>query len=380
METPPEGCSAIVRLELVALGETIDPQDKTLANTCPDGFAPSGGHCVKKGSGAGYRCQPDDPNECKQQCDKGNAESCLNAAKFADTQVDKALLMRKACDGDVASACTQLAYLLAVSIDARVRDTKRAGELALKGCNLLSPGACSFMANFAEGKAREEKRTWGKKSCELGVFDDCVLVARLDINDDCNSSGCTKTEKHTQEGLDLLDTWCTAGKFKACQELATLYGTGHMMGRTNTKGDTTEVSPDTTKAADYQAKFCKLSPSTCGSTPTASGSSGSAGSSGASMGFAGSYTATGSAKPITFTQVGTDVTFTSSVGDVKCTVTSVSKLSCNFKDAKTGKSGQGMLFRGPDGKLTGQYIVQFDGKKNLTTFKNVDWAFTPKKK
>src|SRR5262245_32658541 len=110
---PPNGCGAVLRLELQALSDkapNVDPK-QPLPNTCPDGFLwGTAGSCVRKAPDASYVCDMTDPQECKDQCKKGNAGSCFNAGTIAaghgPDPVTRALF-KKACDGNVRLGCYQ---------------------------------------------------------------------------------------------------------------------------------------------------------------------------------------------------------------------------------------------------------------------------------
>jgi hypothetical protein len=127
------------------------------------------------------------------------------------------------------------------------------------------------------------------------------------------------------------------------------------------KDGSTEVSPDPAKAADYQAKFCKVSPTECG------------------PGYGGDYKSAADAKALTFKQVANEVSFSSSVGDTKCTISGGTTLRCAFKNDKKKTSGEGILNRDANGKLSGSYIVEHNASGNVSSPKETKWEFSPKK-
>lgn len=124
-EAPPNQCQSLLRIELVALfeastegdGHTSSSEETTLANMCTtEGFVWDGKKCTKASEPRGYRCSPQDPVECRVQCELGNADSCYSLAnltmsgKAGGPADPSAALYAKACEGDNLQACSSLTF------------------------------------------------------------------------------------------------------------------------------------------------------------------------------------------------------------------------------------------------------------------------------
>jgi uncharacterized protein len=367
-QAPPDGCAAIVRLELVSLGDASAVADSSkgaapLANTCPDGFMSSGeGACVKKGGAAAYRCQPDDKDDCKAQCDKGNAESCYNLAILTPRQMTldnpRQLLFRKACDGDVPNGCFN------AGIENELTgQTARARDLYQKGCNLLQPSACDRYAANLPSSSFEDKRTYERRACGLGLYDACKQLAQLDLAG-CSGPNCTPGTRYVDEAVGQYDTWCTAGKMDSCKALAFVYGFGATESIAKAKG-ATQVAPDQGKWQSYQAQFCKLGGKGC----NLGGDTGA-------LGLAGTYTSPQIKGPITVVQAGDFARMTFGNGaTVDCNISSAGNIPCTWRDPSKKKSTSGPVTfaRKPDGTISGAWGY------DTSTKPDGHWDLTPAK-
>lgn len=254
--SPPEGCGAVVRLDLLAIDAAVEVATgpAPLENTCPDGFVPSSGRCVKKGSGAPHRCDPKNLSECREQCNKGDAESCFNAATLLQTgariggpeEKEYAPIYQKACDSNgpnVADACSRLGYLYALSPN--MQNWDRAVQYGKKGCDLMSSLGCMMLAREDKQSGWAERAKNFRRACSLGDTQGCVEAALIDLE------GKGGLPKKTAEGLASLDGACTAGETLACAQLYAVYDKGKVRG-----GGATDVTPDAAKRDSYKKKFC----------------------------------------------------------------------------------------------------------------------------
>lgn len=246
--TPPEGCGAILRLELHALGERIaDDHKAPLPNDCPDGFAPSDGHCAKiEGAKSAYRCDMTDPQECKDLCKKGSADSCYNAGTIADGSEPKPVtkaFYTKACAGNVARGC----FALTDFID-KMPDWPDAWAAGSKACDLGLADACAWLGrngdNGGLAKGIDARADWYKRACDLGKWESCNEVAEIWLEGKWNA------KRRTADAVKILETWCDGGKFDACRTLARGYKEGKPY------GDATELKVDPKKFEAFQKKAC----------------------------------------------------------------------------------------------------------------------------
>ena len=250
LEKPPEGCGALIRLELSALGSTLVQSKEgaaapPLENTCVDGFVPSQGRCVKKSREIARRCEPDDIEDCKAQCDKGNADSCYNAGAYLQSrrQEGTELYLRKACEGNVGRACSRLAIIYAPGL--LQPDPPKSFMYAQKGCDLLVPQACVYEGEQDKTKSWPDRSDFFRRACDLGYYDGCKGLARVYLE------GREGMVRKTEEGIAILVRACDAGTGKACGNLAELYNKGKLF-----SGMDTDVKPNPEKSAEYQQKAC----------------------------------------------------------------------------------------------------------------------------
>ena len=132
--SPTARCQALVKLKLGPIlaekpkqeeeasesgGGQGKNQGKVLDNPCNDGFVQtSDGKCTKKSNASSYLCNPKDAQECAAQCDKGNAESCYNAATlqyrkevnedYKVAQEKATAFYEKGCNAGHAQSCGSL--------------------------------------------------------------------------------------------------------------------------------------------------------------------------------------------------------------------------------------------------------------------------------
>jgi len=233
---PPDACAAVVRLDLVqiaggAAGATDAPVPPSLANTCPEGFVPSNGRCAKKGAAGGHRCDPKDEAECKEQCGKGNVESCYNAgvlvvrgAALDGPEVNEGVtLYTKACAGGVGDACMRLSQLYWYSplFQKSPKEILKAGTAAKKGCDLLVPQSCELQAQRDQSISIAERFALRKRACSLGYQPACIEVANYLL------VGKEGVPENIPEALRLLGAMCDAADKKACERLIQVYKHGN---------------------------------------------------------------------------------------------------------------------------------------------------------
>jgi hypothetical protein len=236
--------------------------EEGLVNTCADGFVPTaGGGCTRKGSGQAYRCDRNDFEDCKTQCEKGSADSCYNAAlgplsrvpvapnspEYAARKAEERPFYEKACEGKVGLACNSLG-LLHSSKNGGAYDPAKARTYYEKACNELFFGtACLHLANLVlEGKppVKKDPKLAVKlmaRACDLGTANGCVKQGEWQI------TGNKGVAKNPGKGTEVLEAACNQSKdWYACQTLADLYREGK------------HLKKDEAATTRLQARACEL--------------------------------------------------------------------------------------------------------------------------
>lgn len=243
---PPQQCGAPLRLELIPIADRIpakpdsknsDPSAKTealdgaVAPQCPEGFALSGGKCIRAKEGATFACKGDNAENCKAQCDKNEPNSCYKLAmayRFGNSGVKRDLatarsLYEKACSGGVAIACVDLGVSLEQGIGGS-KDVDGAYAIYKKACDNGEPAGCTWLGTlYTKG---------------LGVQQNIDKAARLYQNG-CNGGhapGCTFLGFFHQDGkgvtkdeslaTQLFERACRGDNGQACHQLAMRYDSG----------------------------------------------------------------------------------------------------------------------------------------------------------
>ena len=243
--SPPQQCGAPLRLELVPLVDRVARPDKpegdgkglqaasdeAQAPSCPEGFALSGGKCVRATKGAVFACKGDDAKECEAQCSKNEPNSCHKLAmayRFGRSGVRQDLatartFYKKACEGGVAMACADLGVSLEQGLGGP-KDIDGAYAIYKKACDNGEPVGCSWLGTlYTKG---------------LGVEQNIAKAMRLYENG-CNgghSPGCTflglfhaeghGTTKDESKAIQLFERACRGEHGQACHQLAMRYDKG----------------------------------------------------------------------------------------------------------------------------------------------------------
>lgn len=181
---PPPTCRRFLRAELVALaGARFDTANGAIA-FCPPGWAPSDGVCVEQATAKGYECR-DDPQECRVQCDLGNAASC-----------------------------TRLGYLLAHGQQGFVRDDKRALTYYERACGVGYPPACFNIGviHALTGDAPKEQQiaaTYWDRACADGYPPACSNLGALYSRD-------ASSTKARAQAVEMFARACSGGDPVGC--------------------------------------------------------------------------------------------------------------------------------------------------------------------
>jgi uncharacterized protein len=182
-KTPPFGCGALIRVDVVPLGASKGGPPECPAGTswdgkqcaavvnktCPEGFE------FKEGSGcapsapqraANTTCPMGDAAKCRERCSAGHAASCatFGAMLLKGTGVakDPALALAsfsRACDGGELKACVQAGELLWQLGRGVARDPTKGVQLFRKACDGGEPTGCADMGvalRQGDGVARDD--------------------------------------------------------------------------------------------------------------------------------------------------------------------------------------------------------------------------------
>jgi TPR repeat protein len=186
--------------------------------------------CVKPVGSALFVCDVSNFDECKAQCEKGNARSCWNAAanrtgKWNQNSVEtgraEALSwLDKACQAGYAAGCGQQAEAV-LRGDGIAANLDRAKQLFEKACGMNDIPACMEVA----GDMINGVRGWPKdpdksiklydKTCKLGSNSGCRQGAGL-------LAEGKYVKKDTARALKLLDVACKNNDTNACSKATTL--------------------------------------------------------------------------------------------------------------------------------------------------------------
>ncbi len=264
--SPPDACAAVIRLELVEVAGAPVAQGEAaavppaLGNTCPEGFVPSAGRCAKKATAGGYRCEITDKDfgnqqkeaECKEQCGKGNVESCYNAGILTITGAaldgpetkEAVTLYDKACNGGVGDACTRLSHVYWFSplFQTSLKELQKAAVAARKGCDLLVPQACELQAQREQFIGPVDRLALHKRACSLGFAPGCIAVADYLLRGKEGKAGQQAVPPDAPQALRILEGMCDQNDKKACEKLIGIYKSGDLK--------------DPAKAEDVKAKAC----------------------------------------------------------------------------------------------------------------------------
>jgi len=249
--TMPDFCRSAIAVELypildepppvMADGQTeSEQQDKAVVGKCPEGYVRSDGLCKPPSQARAFACKPGKRDECKEQCDAGNPESCYNLALLTRDD-SRQQLLEKACnhpDGPGA-ACRSAAFTFNRK---ETRNLERYEQYLVLGCDRGDAGSCSQLGNaLMSGFSLDKDVPRGVKLLERS----CGMGDRYS----CSSLGMKLIMgKHdVDRGLTMLDAACTRGVVQDCTSLANLYRHGKASGKRDGK-----------QALSYYDKACDL--------------------------------------------------------------------------------------------------------------------------
>ncbi|MGE0323726.1 MAG: tetratricopeptide repeat protein [Polyangiaceae bacterium] len=212
---PPDGCSVPVRLHLVPISEGIPVRDAkrqpkesapvALDDQCPAGFRRVGNKCTQDASGP-FLCKPGaSADECRAQCNAGNAGSCYNLAVQLQ-QEHYAWAARGKRDGEAPRSWDQIV---------KDNDAKLAAyrPLFVKACDQGVPQACDRLY-WIKG-SNPEREAAIQRACDLDYAPSCRMAA--------SKYFYHKETLDIDKGRKLLQRGCRLGGRDSCMGLVTSY-------------------------------------------------------------------------------------------------------------------------------------------------------------
>ena len=237
-------CGAILRLQLRRLGMAASESDIAEHNPCPKGFALAAGKCTLTTAGVAHLCAYGDADDCKAQCDAGDAGSCANLGLMYDVgrglkadTLRAAELFQTACEKGNAPSCGRLGEMFLAG-SGPAADEVRAREFLRRGCQGGWFEACTHLGAL-ERKANATINVvalW-TRSCTGGDGEGCTSLGFL----------------HTH-GLGVpLDLAKAAASYRQGCDLGSVRGCG-LLGEAYEKGQ--GVAPDERHAVELYRRAC----------------------------------------------------------------------------------------------------------------------------
>jgi TPR repeat protein len=253
-KAPPAECSALLRLELVALAtqttastpaKPSDPAPEELA-TCPSGTSRgAGGVCIKDSSKP-HACAATDLADCTAQCEKGNSESCatlgVERLKANQDVANATKLLERSCAAGVGLGCNGLGVVAAKGIG-RTADFAEALKSYSRACDLGYVRACYNVASaHAEGQGVPADKAKAEpiyaRACAGGMGLACMNLGVL-LTDKAGAA------RDMARAVTLFERACWGGEGQACANAAIAFN----------KGD--GVKQDAAKAKELAQRACQ---------------------------------------------------------------------------------------------------------------------------
>ena len=159
-------------------------------------------------------CQPSNPEQCQEACEKGNMPSCtsLGILHKNSKAYEKAFpLFEKACNKNDMRGCDELAaaYMLGHSVAV---DRKRAMDLFAKACNGFAPACTNLGAMHCEDEDHKKGHALFEKACTGGDFMGCSNLGSHYLQ----GQGVPQDLERARE---LYEKACNGGDAKGCESL-----------------------------------------------------------------------------------------------------------------------------------------------------------------
>jgi hypothetical protein len=238
--SPPSGCTAFVRLELLKIppkgsapvvtaaeeeeetaGGSAAPKEKEKEKpvSCPPGRTWNGVFCASAKPEDKNVCNSKNLGVCRSKCDKKDGAACYQLYMDASfNEKDDAAAKRfseKACEAGEERGCQARGFLA-------MREKDEAGQINWfsKGCFGGHASSCSMAGDrFRLAKEFTKAFTFTKRACDLGDAIGCDRLAITYIKGE-------GTAKDVSKGVELFEKQCRSGKSIGCTSLAREYESG----------------------------------------------------------------------------------------------------------------------------------------------------------
>ncbi len=238
-KAPPEGCGAILRVEVVPLGALKKPHEPPLT-----------------------ACAKTDAKECAARCDKGQADSCarlgaLHAVGAGGLAIDRAKaasLYAKGCEKGSADACARLGELHRDGGGGLAKDAAKARSLFEKSCDAGSAEGCALLGTmYAGGSAgltadAAKARALFQRACDGGDPFGCF---RLGLMHEHGEAGFPADEA---KGVAMQHEACDDGSAWACCMWAREY---------TMYGEDPKLASEVTRASELFHRACDMGEGLC---------------------------------------------------------------------------------------------------------------------
>ena len=250
--TPPKGCRAALRIQLLPIVDGAKQPDSVAKQTkeetgkkndkppepkppadisCPEGLVASQGKCTVATANVAHECKYGDAKDCDAQCNAGDLASCAKLgfmhsdmeghARYDET---KALaLFQKACSGGNDAGCSGLggAYEDGEGVPENV---VKAAQLYLQSCRGGYADACDNLGDlFDRGAGVPNDRQKGfalhVRACNMASSQACTTLGEM------YEKG-KDVPKNLATAIGYYGMACDAGEAANCGDLGDRYMTG----------------------------------------------------------------------------------------------------------------------------------------------------------
>jgi hypothetical protein len=221
---PPEGCGALLRIELARLGEAKQTP------TCAGNTSWDGKQCASMVVRTSSECPAGTDFE-GDLCGKPKAPV---AAEIKPCVYGDAIGCTNACDAkSEASSCNDLALMLSRGDGLQVND-KRATDYYVRACELGNAIGCNnagMRFEYGRGASKDETRasTLYQKACDASWAPACNNLGRL-------VAGGFGVAKDETRAVDLFGRGCSLGDPGSCANLGWFYVKGRGVAEDRTTG------------------------------------------------------------------------------------------------------------------------------------------------
>jgi len=221
-EGPPPGCSAVLRLSLHPILDTIDPQKGSDGEpVCPAGMIRSGIICTADTTMA--RCRDRDLEACQSLCDSGDLDGCYyRAALDFDNEGPRTRALRALCDDENHwEACyTAATAMREVDLPSALPYYKKACQLGKGGheCRIWADDYLDHVGDKATKQDRRDALAAYRRTCSTGESLSCTIAGSHYIEPDPKRR---VVEPDEQKAIGLFMDACFASD-GACSTAAQL--------------------------------------------------------------------------------------------------------------------------------------------------------------